>query len=127
MKGFIDPNIVDFHKNNSPAERQNISDKLLRKYPDRVPILLCKGDANAPNLEKFKYLVPIDATFSKFISEVRSQLVGGFNQSTALMFFINDRLIPISANIGTLYCKNKNEDGFLYIHYATENVFGDNL
>ena len=43
----------------------------------------------------------------------------------SLYIFINgETLAPPSATMSALYSENKDEDGFLYISYASENTFG---
>ena len=42
----------------------------------------------------------------------------------ALYLFINNKLIPCSQLLGSVYEAEKNEDGFLYINYAGESTFG---
>jgi len=47
------------------------------------------------------------------------------NKSQGVFLFINDTVLPpLSEKIGKLHEKYKDLDGFLYICYAAENVFG---
>ena len=39
-------------------------------------------------------------------------------------YFINNKLLPTSALMQTVYNKEKDEDGFLYVSYSGENTFG---
>jgi hypothetical protein len=45
--------------------------------------------------------------------------------STALFFFINNKIFPITSLIGDIYKNNADEDGFLYIEFCEESTFGN--
>jgi GABA(A) receptor-associated protein len=42
----------------------------------------------------------------------------------AIFLFINNTIYHSSYLLSTIYEMNKDEDGFLYITYASENTFG---
>ena len=44
--------------------------------------------------------------------------------SEAIFIYINDKLPPSSSYISDIYNSERDEDGFLYINYSTENTFG---
>jgi hypothetical protein len=48
------------------------------------------------------------------------------NQSTSIYIMVSDKNIMLSGSqsIESIYKDHKNEDGFLYLEYCTENVFG---
>ena len=42
----------------------------------------------------------------------------------SIYLFVNDTtLVPTAALMSTIYTENKDEDGFLYIKYASESTF----
>jgi len=45
-------------------------------------------------------------------------------QEKALFLFINNKIVSSTKMIGEIYEKNKHSDGFLYVSYSYENVFG---
>jgi GABA(A) receptor-associated protein len=41
-----------------------------------------------------------------------------------LFLFINNQIITYTSIIGHIYEYSKDPDGFLYVYYAKENIFG---
>ena len=104
-------------------ENKKESDRILSKYPDRVPIIVNKEKISLlPDLKKNKYLVPKDMILSQFIYIIRKNLV--ISSSEALFITINNKLSQSNKNLIDIYEEEKNEDGFLYITYSSENTFG---
>ena len=42
----------------------------------------------------------------------------------AIFLFVNGSIPPTAAMLNTIYEQHKDKDGFLYISYSDENVFG---
>lgn len=104
--------------------RKTESDKIKTKYPNRYPIIINKTKkCELPEIEKSKFLIPGDLTIGQFIYVVRKRVK--LNESESLFLFINDKTIPLTSSlISSVYEEHKDEDGFLYISYCNENVFG---
>jgi len=66
--------------------------------------------------------VPRDLTLGQYLYVVRKKL--RLPQEKALFLFINNKIISSTKMIGEIYEKNKHSDGFLYVSYSYENVFG---
>jgi GABA(A) receptor-associated protein len=101
------------------------SNRVLTKYPDRVPIICERSKAatsDCPQIDKKKYLVPKDLTLGQYLYVVRKKL--RLPQEKALFLLINNQIISSTKMIGEIYAKNKHSDGFLYVYYSYENVFG---
>ena len=110
-------------KKQSLKERFNISDKILKKYSDRIPIIVdCKKGIS---IDKNKYIVPNDLNLGQFAFVLRKRI--SIAPSEAIFLFCNNLLVNNSQNLNDLYNKNKDEDGFLYIYVALENTFGNTL
>jgi GABA(A) receptor-associated protein len=111
-------------KNTHPfSSRLSESLRVLNKYPDRVPIICEKSkNCDMTEIDKHKYLVPTDLTCGQFIYIIRKRL--NLPPEKAIFLVVNGSIPPISTSILELYDKNKNEDGFLYFSYMSENVFG---
>jgi GABA(A) receptor-associated protein len=116
----------NFKKENSLIKRKEQSAKIILKYEDRVPVIVSKlYNSNIPNLDKFKYLVPIDLTLGQFIYIIRKRLTKLSAEQALFLFVGNNHLLsPVSETMSNLYKNYKDPDGFLYIVYSSENTFG---
>ena len=105
--------------------RKNESNRLISKYPDRVPIIcepLSTNNYNESILDKNKYLAPVDLTIGQFQYIIRKRM--SLKKEKALFLFINNNIHNISQSLCYIYDNEKDEDGFLYIKYGFENTFG---
>jgi GABA(A) receptor-associated protein len=98
--------------------------RVLNKYPDRIPIICEKDEkcSSIGDLNKEKYLVDKTLTCAQFMFIIRKQLV--LPAEKAIFLFINDILPNNNNTLAELYENHKSNDGFLYIKYNSENVFG---
>jgi hypothetical protein len=107
-------------------DRKKRSNSLLQKYPDKIPVILEKSmkDKYLPKMDKTKLLVADDMTVSTVLQLIKKNLK--INETTSIYIMISDKNIMLSGaqTIITIYQEHKNEDGFLYLEYCTENVFG---
>nr|KAF6368496.1 GABA type A receptor associated protein like 1 [Myotis myotis] len=98
------------YKEDHPFEyRKKEGEKIRKKYPDRVPVIVEK----AP-----KARVPVGQFY--FLIRKRIHL----RPEDALFFFVNNTIPPTSATMGQLYEDNHEEDYFLYVAYSDESVYG---
>ncbi|NDB84184.1 MAG: hypothetical protein EB127_15930 [Alphaproteobacteria bacterium] len=113
-----------FKKDNSLENRIASSSKMISKYPDRIPIIIEKHKSceYMNQLKSSKYLVPKEMTMGQFIVMIRSKIK--LEPSTGMFVFVNNLLVPNSCCIDSLYNEHKDDDGFLYMKYSTENTFG---
>lgn len=109
-------------------KRQKEAIKIMAKYPDRVPIICEKSTLDTmdtPSLDKSKFLVPRDLSIGQFLYVIRRRIK--LTPEKALFLFINNKtLAPTSEVIMNIYERNKDSDGFLYMTFSGENVFGNN-
>tara|TARA_B100000902_G_C26846546_1_gene686024 strand:+ start:73 stop:474 length:402 start_codon:yes stop_codon:yes gene_type:complete len=115
-------NDISFKKTHSFEKRKNESDRVLAKYPNRIPIICERLTMNVPKIDRMKYLCPDDLSISSFMFVIRKRLK--LEPEKALYLFINSKIVPCSKLLADVYEKEKNEDGFLYINYAGESTFG---
>jgi GABA(A) receptor-associated protein len=109
--------ITDFEKNISESNR------LINKYPDRIPVIVGKTKGCVlNNIDKTRFLVPRELTIGQFITIIRKRIK--LEPDKAIFIFINNILPPIGFRIGSVYEEMKHGDGFLYIYYNGESIFG---
>lgn len=115
----------EFRNNNTFTKRREESTRILVKYPDRIPVIceIAKEYRSLINLDRHKYLVPLDITVAQLVYVLRGRIQ--LTPEKALFLFTeNNMLPPTSETLGALYNRNKNEDGFLYIIVSLESTFG---
>ena len=111
-----------FKTNHDFDKRWNESQRIVIKYPERVPIICERFTTNVPEVDRKKYLCPRDLSLANFIYVIRKRMT--LNSEKALYLFVNNKMIPCSKLLGTIYEQEKDEDGFLYINYGGESTFG---
>lgn len=115
-----------FTKKHSLEKRKEESQKILSKYPDKIPVIVEKGNhKNTPDINKNKFLVPSDFTLGQFLSIIRKRIE--ITEQESIYLFVNNILPPTSDMMAKIYNEHKHEDNFLYLNYCTENTFGNNL
>ena len=98
--------------------------RIREKYPERIPIIVKKSaNCSLKDIDKSKYLAPVDMTLSQFIVIIRKRIKVEADQ--AIFVFVENILPPLTSTMAYLYEHMKNEDGFLYIYYNGESTFGN--
>jgi len=116
---------MDIFKNlNTLDKRKSECERILKKHPERIPVIVCKNckEGVLPDIDKQKYLVPKELTLGQFVYIIRKRIKLDPNQ--ALFVLINNSLYPTNKLIDDIYNEAKDEDGYLYIVYSSENTFG---
>ena len=89
---------MNFKEDFSLDRRKSESDKIMLKYPSRIPIIVEKGKGCEFNdIDKKKYLVPKDMNMNQFIYVIRKRLT--LTSEKALFIFINNKLVPNSKRL----------------------------
>ena len=107
------------------SKRLNEANRVLEKYPDRIPIIVernTKTYNSLPVVDKKKFLVPNDLTVGQFVYVIRKRI--NLSPEKAIFLMVDNKLPQTSMLISELYGDYKHEDNFLYITYSSENVFG---
>ena len=95
----------------------------MKKYPDVIPVICEKGiGKDNPDINKNKYLVQTDYTIGYFLVAIRKRIK--LKDYEALFLMVNNYIPPSTMKFKELYHKHKDTDGYLYITYTKENVFG---
>ncbi|KAK1154985.1 microtubule-associated proteins 1A/1B light chain 3C [Acipenser oxyrinchus oxyrinchus] len=114
-----------FKQRKSLATRQHEVTTVRSKFPNKLPVIVERYSKERvlPLLDKTKFLVPQELTMCQFISLIRSRMALGATQ--ALYLLIDRRsLASLSLTMAQIYSQSKDEDGFLYVTYASQETFG---
>ena len=114
-----------YRDSHSIEYRRAESGRMREKYPDKIPVICEKSsESDIADLDRRKFLIPQDLIMSQFNYVVRRRLV--LPPENALFIFLTDdhKLPSGNATMMSLYDSHCNEDGFLYMTYASENTFG---
>ena len=105
-------------------KRQDEALRIMKKYPDRVPIIVerSRSDTTTELINKNKYLAPSSLTVGQFVYVIRKRLI--LPPEKAIFLFIGGILPPTASLLGSIYDERKDKDHFLYITYSGENTFG---
>jgi len=112
------------YKEENPFEKRRAEgEKIRKKYPDRIPVIVEKAPkSRLRDLDKKKYLVPSDLTVGQFYFLIRKRI--HLRPEDALFFFVNNVIPQTMATMGQLYQDHHEEDLFLYIAYSEESTYG---
>jgi GABA(A) receptor-associated protein len=113
---------MTFKEKFSFQSRKEESTKVMTKYPDKVPVICEKLNSYDPDINKIKFLIPIEVTLAYFMYLIKKRHI--LNKNEGIFILINGVIPPCSFCFYQLYELFKQEDGFLYINYSIENVFG---
>lgn len=108
--------------NKSLEKRIEQSKNILKKYPNRIPIILIKYSNRDPDLDKYKYLASNDMPLSALLYHIRKRTK--LKQDQAIFLSVNGIIYHSNELLKNIYDKNKDLDNFLYITYSIENTFG---
>lgn len=113
-----------FKKKHSFDDRKVESKKIMQKYDDRIPVIVHKDPkSKMQDINKNKFLTPGDLTLAQFIYVIRKRIK--IDETTSLFVFVDETVLaPTSHTMASLYNSHKDKDGFLYLLYCSENVFG---
>ena len=111
-------------RKNLDTRKKDVQD-ITTKHPHKVPIVMERSasEKSLPLLDKIKFLVPEDLTMFQLTTIMRKRLQ--LKDSQAFYLLINNRMIGNSSQLlADVYKTQKDEDGFLYITYASQEMFG---
>ena len=115
---------MTFQKKFDLETRIKESTRIKEKYPNKLPVIVEQHKSSTIKIEKSKFLVPEELTVAQLLVIIRKRLQ--LDSTQAIYIFAKNILPPTTQTISSLYSENKDEDGFLYLQYCNENVFGSN-
>ena len=114
--------------NNKDIQKKlDISTKIINFYEDKIPIIILPVSNKSPELYKYKFICGSYCTIINIMSIIKKNIVQEFgtNQYSSIYILFNNNTMPDNNQIlGYYYDAYKADDGFLYIYYDTESVFG---
>jgi GABA(A) receptor-associated protein len=106
------------------AKREE-ADRIREKYPDRIPVIVAKAGkaGDVPEIDKNKFLVPMDLTVGQFQYVIRKRLK--LPPCKALFLFIDGACPPTSSLMSVVYETSRDDrTQFLFVTYSLESTFG---
>ncbi len=114
-----------FQQDHTFENRRMIACKILKQYPTHIPIILEKlKTSSITGTGKNKYLAPRNASVAQVLFNIRKHIPQLQEFEALFLFANNTTLVCNSESIEQLYIKHSHVDGFLYLSYSEENVFG---
>ncbi|WKX94882.1 hypothetical protein Q1695_011836 [Nippostrongylus brasiliensis] len=111
-----------YKEENNFEKRRAEGDKIRRKYPDRIPVIVERAPkSRLRDLDKKKYLKKVSIS-GQFYFLIRKRI--HLRPEDALFFFVNNVIPQTMTTMGQLYQDHHEEDLFLYIAYSDESVYG---
>ena len=114
------------YKNVKPfEERKEEYQKVIEQNPGKVGIIVEKDPkSQIADIEKKKFLIKEDMTLTQFTKIIRNRLK--IDEKQALFFLANGKTsLTGNDTMREIYNKYKDEDGFLYIAYASQEIWGN--
>lgn len=115
-------NWKDYKIKKTFEERVNESQAILKKYPNKIPVIINECSEELRERVKRKMLLQTDMTVSQYMHTLRTKF--NIKPEESVLIFVNE-IFPTSTTLMSyLYDKYKDKDGFLYVSVLKENVFG---
>ena len=113
-----------YKKAKSLEERKQEYQKVIEEHPGKIGIICEKAPkSQIADIEKTKFLINEEFNLTQFTTIIRKKL--NMEKTDALFFLVNGKTsLTGNDTMLDIYKKYKDEDGFLYIAYAAEEIWG---
>uniref|UniRef100_A0A3B4V793 Microtubule-associated protein 1 light chain 3 gamma n=3 Tax=Seriola TaxID=8160 RepID=A0A3B4V793_SERDU len=114
-----------FKQRKSFAIRKQEVAGIRSKFPNKIPVIIERYEREKylPPLDKTKFLVPHELTMTQFVTIIRNRMALLPTQAFYLLIN-NSGLASMSLTMAQVYKDHQDEDGFLYMTYASQEMFG---
>ena len=95
------------------------------KFPDKVPVIVERyvKEKNLPRLSKTKFLVPSELALRQFQLILRARM--SLDKTNTMYLLVDGKsILASSMAMNDVYREYHDDDGFLYLTYASQEVFG---
>lgn len=108
-------------------KRKTDSTRLIKSSPGKIPIIIERADFSQLKILEDKkiqrLIIPRDFLLGQLLYFIRKNLK--LDSSKTIFLIINNNIIPqTTATLGEIYDKYADPDGFLYITFSDEQIFG---
>ena len=113
-----------FKEQRTFEQRKKENEKVSKDHPTKITII-CEKAPNAKliDIPKTKYLVDKTLTLPQFYATIKKQLK--VDEKEAIFLLVNGKFtLSQNESMGDIYKKFKDKDGFLYIAYTSEEIWG---
>lgn len=117
--------MMPFKQRKCLATRKDEVCSIRSKFPNKLPVIVERytREKSLPLLDKTKFLVPFELTLGQFLCLLRNKI--DLESTQALFLLVAEKSMScMSSSMGELYSHYSDPDGFLYITYASQEVFG---
>lgn len=115
----------DFEKKHTPEKLKEEAERILSKYPNRIPVIVERNrdSKDTPDIDKKNFLVPDDLTIGQFMFIIRKRIK--INEEQAIYMFTREgHFVPTNQFMKEVYKQYQSPEKFLYFIYSVESTFG---
>jgi len=115
-----------FKQRRSLAARKAEVYNIKSKFPDKIPVIVERylKEKNLPRLNKTKFLVPTELALRQFQLILRARM--SLDKRHTMYLLVDGRsILAHTLTMAEVHSEYHDEDGFLYLTYASQEVFGE--
>ena len=106
------------------AERQAEFEKIKKRHPKKVAVLVGPVDERVPPLTKYKFLVDVDEKACVLPVTIRKYMTTPLRSDEGLYYFVQNVMVPQQYPMSQLAAQYADPSGFVLVEYGRESTFG---